>query len=166
MNHLPKDHLLRQCVKYERRAMAHHIADCDWDIELRYEAWEECYAYTCIRDAIRYPGRVAEPTLKQWLDICLQVLNSQPPKWPCVWTLSLTLGWTREWLWPTVYKKEVASTCLGVLSTLELPCEKSNYPPGGTTWSDLTPHGKGERPSHPHASAELRIHSPSKIPDT
>ena len=104
-------------------------------------------------------------TLKQWLDICLQVLNSQPPQWPCVWTLSLTLGWTREWLWPTVYKKEVASTCLGVLSTLELPCEKSNYPPGGTTWSDLTPHGKGERPSHPHASAELRIHSPSKIPD-
>ncbi len=62
------NHLLRQCVKYDRRAMAHHIADCDWDIELRYEAWAECYAYTCILDAIRYPGRVAEPTLKQWLD--------------------------------------------------------------------------------------------------
>ena len=74
-----------------------------------------------------------------------------------MWILLLTLGWTREWLWPTVYRKEVASTCLGVLSTLELPCEKSNYPPGETTWSDLTLHGKGEGPSHPCASAELRI---------
>ena len=42
-------------------------------------------------------------TFKWWLDICLQVLNSQPPKQPCVWILLLTLGWTREWLWPTVY---------------------------------------------------------------
>ena len=61
----------------------------------------------------------------------------------------------------SVYRKEVASTCLGVLSTLELPCEKSNYPPGETTWSDLTLHGKGERPSHPCASAELTLVKPS-----
>lgn len=62
------NHLRGKIERYERRAMAHANAECDWDIELRYEAWGECYKYICIRDAIRYPGRVAEPTLRQWLD--------------------------------------------------------------------------------------------------
>lgn len=47
-------------------------------------------------------------TLKWWLDICLQALNSQPPKWPCMCPLSLTLGWMRERLWPTGYRKLAA----------------------------------------------------------
>lgn len=62
------NHLRERIERYERRAMAHAKAECDWDIELRYEAWEECYMYIRIRDAVRYPGRVAEPTLRQWLD--------------------------------------------------------------------------------------------------
>ena len=47
-------------------------------------------------------------TLKWWPDICLQVFNSQPPKWPCVCPLSLTLGWIRERLWPIGYRKLTA----------------------------------------------------------
>ena len=38
----------------------------------------------------------------------LQVFKSQPPKWPCVCPLSLTLGWIRERLWPIGYRKLTA----------------------------------------------------------
>ena len=62
------NHLRAMIDKYERRAMAYAKAECDWEMELRYEAWEKCYDHIRIRDAVRYPGRVAEPSLKQWLN--------------------------------------------------------------------------------------------------
>lgn len=60
--------LLKIIKKYDRRASAHTPARDDGDITLQYEAIRTMYEYICIRDAIRYPGRVARPILKQWLD--------------------------------------------------------------------------------------------------
>ena len=54
--------------KYNHRASAHTPAKGDDDITLQYEAIRTMYEYICIRDAVRYPGRVARPVLKQWLD--------------------------------------------------------------------------------------------------
>lgn len=60
--------LLKIIKKYNHRASAHTPARDDGDITLQYEAIRTMYGYICIRDAIRYPGRVARPVLKQWLD--------------------------------------------------------------------------------------------------
>lgn len=60
--------LLKIIKKYNHRASAHTPAKDDGDITLQYEAIRTMYEYICIRDAVRYPGRVARPVLKQWLD--------------------------------------------------------------------------------------------------
>lgn len=60
--------LLKIIKKYNRRASAHTPAKNDDDIIMQYEAIRTMYEYICIRDAVRYPGRVARPMLKQWLD--------------------------------------------------------------------------------------------------
>jgi len=60
--------LLKIIQKYNHRASAHTPARNDDDLEMQYEAIRTMYEYICIRDAVRYPGRVARPILKQWLD--------------------------------------------------------------------------------------------------
>ena len=60
--------LLKIIQKYNHRASAHTPARNDDDITMQYEAIRTMYEYTCILDAVRYPGRVARPVLKQWLD--------------------------------------------------------------------------------------------------
>ena len=60
--------LLKIIKKYNRRASAHTPAKDDDDVTMQYEAIRTMYEYTCILDAVRYPGRVARPVLKQWLD--------------------------------------------------------------------------------------------------
>ena len=60
--------LLKIIKKYNHRASAHTPAKNDDDIIMQYEAIRTMYEYICIRGAVRYPGRVARPVLKQWLD--------------------------------------------------------------------------------------------------
>lgn len=52
---------------YERCAMRSAPSD-DLGKMISYENWEKYYEYVCIRDAVRYPGRIAEPSVKQYLD--------------------------------------------------------------------------------------------------